>query len=332
MSAIVPETCPIVSAAGTANAEPVRGVSWQDLGSAANHLLGRGGMLIPTTWVGDSIADGATGAYPLRLWPRYQATHRVWTISMVPSGADVPNVTFTDPSGGTSGAWRVADRVPPRAFRHVETISSRTSSEVTTAVSIEPAGADVTVLSIGCYEVARPELALDSSDLGVDLDTLGGGRPMYAQTGRSVGGVIFGAEGALATAKRNGLLYILRDLSAGFSFTTTSYVNPLAGTLTLTDRKKYRSETARAVAVRAFGITGATTTLDLRVSTAGAGDSLVLSWAAGDTGSWKTGTLEANVEDLDDARGGPGDVVTIEGKRTTGSNAARITSVIFLGD
>lgn len=333
MTAIVPETCPIVSATGVVNADPVRGTTWQDLGAASNHLLGRGGVLIPATYIGEYIPKGTVADYRFRIWPRYQATHRVWTMCLTADTGETSDVTFTDPSG-TNAGWRIYGNGIPRTVRHVETIASRTASETATEVSLSvTSAADLLPLSISCHEVARPELALDANDMGVELADLYGGMPMYATTGRSVGGAIDGIEAAVATAKRNGLLYVLRDAATAFSFTTTSYTAILAGSLEGLDRKKYRSETVRACEARAYGATGATTTMDVRISATN-GDSLVLSWSAGDTGSWKTGTFDISVEDLTHARGLQGsavDLITIEGKRTTGSNSAALHSVCIGG-
>lgn len=336
MSATVPETCPIVSAAGVVSADPVRGATWQDLGAASNHLLGRGGVLLPLTALGAPTATkGTTLTYRIALWPRYQATHRVWTVVVAPADAGAEGiVSFADPSGGSS-FWSVTNRTPPTSYRHVETITSRTGSQVdvTVSITVDGSGVDCVPVALGCYEVARPELALDANDGGVDLRDLGGGMPIYASTGHSIGGVIDGSEAAVSVVRRCGLLYALRDAVSPFSFTTTSYVNPLAGVSEALDRKLYRSETVRACNVRAYGSTGATTTMDVRLSATN-GDSLVLSWAAGDSGSWKFGTFDVNVEDLADARGlqgGAPDLITIEGKRTTGSNAAHLTSVCVAG-
>lgn len=335
MTAIVPETCPLATATGIVNADPVRGVTWQDIGASANHLLGRGGVLIPTTCLyGTTIAKGATATYQVAIFPRYQATHRMWTFGLAPSGGAQASVTFTDPSGGTTSR-EVTDRTPPRVYTHLETISGRTAAEDQKTFTIAVAGASVAdcqPLTIGCYEIARPELALDASDLGVDLAGLYGGLPIYAATGKSIGGVIDGIEAAVSTAKRNGILYVLAQSGDPFSFTTTSYVDPLSGTsIEVLERQKYRSETVRAMSVSAYGLTGATTTMDVRISAAN-GDSLVLSWTAGDTGSWKSGTLDLSVEDLSHATGGAtSDQIVVAGKRTTGANAAHLLSVCVGG-
>lgn len=334
MSAIVKDACPLPAVSGIVNADPVRGVTWHDIGAAANHLLGRGGVCIPTTSVfGDAIEEGTTSTYYVALFPRYQATHRVWNLGLAPAAAGTEaRVTFTDPSGGSS-AWIVNDGSALRPFRHIETIGSRTASAVQTTVTLAAtAGKDHALgLTMGCYEVSRPELALDASDAGVDVDTLGGGLPIYADTGLSIGGAIDATEAAAGVARRNGLVYVLSGSESPFAFTTTSYVNPLGGQVRALDRKKYRGETVRAVDVYAYGMTGATTTMDVRVSSAGAGDSVVLSWAAGDTGSWKSAQIEIVAEDLSDSRGGTDDVLTIEGKRTTGANSAHLHSVCIGG-
>lgn len=336
MSALVKDTCPLPSVSGVVNADPVRGVTWHDVGAGANHLLGRGSVLIPTTSIfGDAIEEGTTSTYYLTLFPRYQATHRVWTLGLAPATAGIEAVvSFVDPSGGSS-LWRVNDGTALRPFRHIETIGSRTASAVQTTVTLAAASGKGHALgvSIGCYEVARPELALDANDGGVDLDTLGGGLPIHATLGQSIGGAIDGIEAALSTARRNGLLYVLAGSEAPFSFTTISYVNPLGGALAVTDRKKYRGETSRAIDVAAYGVTGATTTMDVQIEHDGTGDTLTLSWAAGDAGSWKTGSLTVGVEDLSNARGdgSAAGYVTVSGKRTTGSNAAHLHAACFGG-
>jgi hypothetical protein len=270
------------------------------------------------------------------VYPRYQASHRLWVIGVRSSGYSF--VTFTDPSGGSSTIpVGTPSTASSRTIIHTETVSSRTASasqwSVTVANAAGAAYSDCVPLTLACIEVPRPELERDANSDGIDLTTLGGGLPILTDTGRSLGGVTTGVTEALTVAKRNGLLFALRDSTSPFSFTTTSYVNPFAFDVPLLDRQLYRSETTRSVKVAAYGVTGATTTMGVRLTMA-SGATLTLSWAAGDTGSWQNGDLAIHVEDLSVATGirsATWDTCTIEGKRTTGANAAHLHSVCING-
>lgn len=328
---------PTLVRSGIASGLPVRGTPWFQAGLAVNHLLGRGGVLIPTTRIGETITKGATATYHFTIWPRYQATRRMWVVGISSASGGTSAITFTDPSSTVQGITHAG--ATQRLVTFIETISSRTAAETAIAITIAASNsADYvapTIESIACFELPRTELVADTNDNGVDLSTLAGGLWIYDDTGKSLGGVVDGTIAALAVTRRCGLYHVARSDLSPFSFTTTSYVNPLSSTMPVLDRKKYRGETARDVEVRAYGSTGATTTMDVRVTSTGVGGgSSVLSWTAGDAGSWKSTTIEVDVDDLTDTRGLQGGavcLVTIEGKRTTGANAAHLHSVCIGG-
>lgn len=337
LSTFVPLTCPLVSSTAPTSRVPVRGVHWQDLGAAANHLLGRGGELIPPAYCGQAIATGSTTTYRVRLFPRVQTTHRAWFLHLTTTGS--ASITFTDISGGTHTAT-VASTITnyQRALMFIEEIAAPDSAEITAGtVSIASAAgaaySSCTLRTISCFEIPRPELAKDALEYGVDLDTVGGGLPIYDGANESIGGIVAATTQALSVAKRNGLFYALRGNVSPFNINGVGYTNLFAHDPVLLDRQLYRSETTRSALVRAYGITGATTTMDLRFTMA-SGATLTLSWSAGDTGSWKTGNLAIHVEDLGDPTGirsSIHDTCTIEGRRPSGSNAAQIESICIGG-
>lgn len=325
---------------GVQSGRPVRGgaAQWQSYADAVNHILGRGCALIPWSCIDSDLTIGATQTLRFRVLPRYQATHRMWQITLsVASAGGRSFGTFTDPSGGTTAYSMGGELV--RTISHLETISARTASESTLAptFSLDAASTKTArVVGIACFESPRPELALDTNERGVNRSLLAQGREISAgSTGVSLGGVASGVLAAETVVQRNGLFHWAVDTSGAKSTTSAGYtrVFTLGADPLLLGMQLYRGATTRAVKCRAYARSGAGTTGNIRF-TMSSGASLVLAVTAGMGATWLSGNLAIDCDDFTTSHGArrsPGDKCVIEWQRTGGANSVFLESIGILG-
>lgn len=336
-SARVPRYPYDLAVGGVQVGRPPRGgfTQWAPYGEQANYLLGRGGVLIP--WCTTKLALAASGSYTLRfrVIPRYQATHRRWKLAILGTGAATG--VFTDPSGGTRTFDIGGSAV--QTFEHLEIVGSRTASETELAptLTLASGSASCTLESLNCWEHPRPELALDTNDLGVAIRTLDPGAEVLAGTdGYSVGAVGDAVHAARSVARRNGLFHFAADTAQALSTTSGSYtrVFPLAADPILQDRQLYVGATTASVLVRVRARAGTTTAGNIRF-TMTSGATLVLAITSGMAAAWLSGTLAVDTDNFaDDERGRrrtPGDKCVIEWQRTSGANSIFIESISIIG-
>ena len=328
-----------LSVGGVQVGRPPRGgfSQWAPFGESANYLLGRGGVIIP--WCTSPLSLAASGSYTLRfrVMPRYQASHRRWWLAMLGGGGASSGV-FTDPSGGTTTFRLGGDQT--RTFSHTETISSRTAAETDLAPTLTLDAASTsgcTLITMSCHEAPRPELALDSSTLGVAIRTLDPGAEVLAGTdGYSVGSVGASVAAARTVAKRNGLYHFATDTAQALSTTSAAYarVFSLAADPILQDRSIYVGDTVRTVPERVRARAGAATTGSVRL-TMTSGDTLTLAITSGMAATWLTGDIDVDCDDFgDDVRGrrrNPGDKCVIEWRRDSGANSVFLESISING-
>jgi hypothetical protein len=328
----VPERATLPERTGVESAAPVRGALWLPLGGLANHLLGRGGALIPAYGLNKAVAPGGTATYRFTIWPRYQATHRVWLLAFrLTTGYG--SMTFTDPSSGAS-SWTVAFSASQhlRIYEHIETISSRTSAETAIAPTLAnavTASASVTVAWIACYEIARPELAVDADDLGIDLSTLDSGTPVYDDAGKSAGGLAARLTDCRDVARRNSQYQFARNATDALEASTGSFVELLGHRPVFLEQFWYRSETTASVLVRLYVSADSATAGEIRL-TMDSGATTTITVPSASAGEWRTGTLACDVEDLsaaDGRRSTRWDRCTVEGRVTAGAGKVYLHSI-----
>jgi hypothetical protein len=328
-----------LTAAGVQSKRPVRGGAsqWQPFAQAANHLLGRGAVLVPWTCTDNDLTVGATDTLRVRVFPRYAATHRVWNFCLVTTGTGGRAFgTFTDPSGGTLDYELAGAAI--RTFTHVEAISSRTSAEIELAPtwSLDALSSkSARLLGWSCREVPRPELTLDANDYGVaersvdpGAEILGGG------SGLSVGSVAESAAAALSIAGRNGLFHWAVPTTAKRTTTSAGYARLFANADPLIQgRSLFVGDALRTVFVRVRASSGAGTTGNIRF-TMSSGATLVLAVTSAMAVTWLSGTIAVDCDLFSDTRGRrrvPGDKCVIEWQRTGGANNMEIESISIIG-
>jgi hypothetical protein len=335
MSAIVYGKIPgTLGYSAIASAAPVRGINWRDCADAVNYLLGgRSRSIIPVGGGFGSLPLATTRTLRWTIWPSYQATHRVWTIGLSGGAADEAapnNITFTDPSGVSSLHPGSSVRDDRRfAFQHIETIDTRTASETAISVTLANAGSLAGIAtSVSCFEVCRPDLTIDTNDLGLEAYSFAGGIPIYDGAGYSLGALPESLAGALS----------LRRTLHQWSVPTADAVTWTgAGALfgydpPLLDRFLYRGETVVTVPVRVYTRSSVTTTgtIDFAMTS---GDTLSIPITANDTGTWRSGSIDVRAEDLSTSNGVRTalDRCTITGTRTSGAGSLYCEAISIAG-
>lgn len=306
-----------------ANGATIRGGTWMAVCDAVNYLLGgTSRTLIPHSYVG--MTDGGTFTLRYKIWPSYQATHRIWMLGLYSTAGE--NFTFTDPSGGSS-TWSIFGA---QTRQHVETISSRTSAVTTLAMSLT--GTDDTHLqSLACFEIVRPSLAVDANDYGAELTSFYGTTPIYDGTGQSLGCLHDSITTALAL--RRTLFQWAATTVDAIAVTSGSAIPVLSYDVPLLDRQLYRNETQVGVTVWVYTRSGAGTTGEV-IFTMTSGGTLTISITAADSGTWRTGTLNVDAEDLstlDGRRSARFDQCAITARRTAGANSIFVDSISIAG-
>lgn len=339
MSAVIrPQRPATLGYSAIASAAPVRGVTWQAVADAVNHLLGTGycRTLIPQTGAQSTIAATTTATLRFKVWPSIQATHRVWSVNMgATAGDEAPpaNVIFTDPSGGTTtwndpgGTGRDYQR---GQIWHIEEIATRTSAESVLAPTITTTDAGV-FTGLSCFEVGRPELTIDSSDLGLETASFAGGVPIFDGVGYSLGALPEAQAAALAM-RRHLFAWAVPatdtiTINSGSAAALFAYDPPLL------DRQIYRSETQVEVTVWIYSRSDATTAGKVEFSMT-SGGLCTISVPANDAGTWRSGTLAVDAELLSAADGRRStrfDRCAITGTRTSGAGALYVDSISIVG-
>jgi hypothetical protein len=305
------------------SAKPVRGHGWTQAAIALNWLLGRGGTLIPWTWVGDTVSAGTTETLRFTIYPRYQATHRAWLFTAL--AATSARVTFTDPSGGST-AFDIVDDVvedpdnddlmTPRM--HVETITSRVDVATHVEVTIENDAASATsatLLSIACFELPRSSLLADATDHGVEQASLVGGMPIFTAQSMSLGGVQLAIDEALSVARRPAHIQMARFAGNGEIEITGAGSSLFEADVPVLERFLYAGETTVSVPIWIYtrSDVGANGTIDVALDSGSSHQFII---PGGDTGTWRTASVPVHVEDLsasDGRRGGTWDKVNVSG-------------------
>jgi hypothetical protein len=211
MSARVPMIAPRISTVPVQTSKPLSAsMTWQQIGAIANYCAGHGGTLIPSYHPGNTITAGSSGSYSYYVFPTHAIITRMWIVRAHSADPNVDaEVTIT--AGGYSTTQVVpshkAQAYPLVLFQHLE---ARYYGEIppdtpvvsipgnlppdNIAIVINAELADIVVDRIACYEVPRDAMTLGQMfaesgytiDLyppqyGVEVDSLKGGAPVYAQ-------------------------------------------------------------------------------------------------------------------------------------------------------
>lgn len=317
---------------------PVRGIQWGSVARACNHLNGGPRAIIPHAAALVELAGTTPRPISYRVFPSHQATHRLWLVSLAPPAEDEAIGTrfrFTDPSGGVTIATPsgTAGTFAPTRFHHVERVASRTSAETTLTPIFESLAGTHVLVSNACFELPRPELALDALDLGVELGSFGPGGPVFDSVGASLGALPEAIAGALARARRTFFQWGRPDAfpASTSSGTFARIVGPQDPTCL--ERRLYAGEDWVACPWRLRAWCSPGTTGEVRL-TSSTGDVSTIAVSA-TSATWHSGSLDVMVEDLSTADGWPIAhpvyTVAIEARRTSGAGSLFVSGLSIHG-
>lgn len=321
------------SPAAVKSGATVAGNDWTAAAGAYNGILGSDSALIPYHVPQVSIAAAGSQAFSYTIWPRYQATHRLWIVSaQIASG--IGTFTFTDPSGGVTSAT-ISSIGSGRAFFFYETISSRSSAErqVSAAISVAAGSSTVIVYGIGCWEIPRADLVVGASnprtaDAGVVVESLAPGFNIDdSTTGTSLGAIPRGLDSLRYHARRTGLF-----AAAPFASSTSStFANVLQAPPAVLGRKLYAESTQGIMQIGAVvRSSDSSTTGEVKVSMT-SGASIVIPIPAGAvSGVVMRDQIAIDCEDLstsDGRRASRDDLVTIQLRRSSGAGTVYLDCI-----
>lgn len=337
--ATVPLVAPFLSRLGVYSGKPVRGgvSQWGGFGLATNHLLGRGGQLIPHAFCNTLCTKNGTVTLRFRVHPSIAASHRRWSITYKRAlSTAITVMRFTDPSAGTSD-FRIPGGAAGDFFTHEhdETVAVPTGSETELAPTFEEVDnqSAPTIAWVSCVELPRPDLAVDASEYGVELPKLNQGRVVYTTTGTGPGGVAVSQLQALDVSRRAGLFQFARGSNDYLTLSATAgYAPVFAAPITLLGRSLYVGDTVRTVKARVRASSGAATTGNVRL-TMTSGDTATFAITAAMASTWLSADLDVDCDDLATADGLPGathDKCLIEWERTAGASSVVIESISII--
>lgn len=329
----VPYYPSILQVDGIRPGKPVRAEQWASAADLANHLLGRGRVLIPDSAIDYAVTNQTAKALRFYVQPAYQATHRVWQYVLTTTGSTgACIITFADPSGGS-----VVHRIGGAGdyhFLHVETVSSRTATEtevVPTFTRDVASTKGCTITSIKCWELPRTSLALDANDYGADASTIVPTSPIYDTANVSISGVSDAYAQTWATACRAGLFQWALP-TPGYETSSGSYVAVFAAPVPILTRKRLRSSTTGSIKVWVRTSSDASTSGSCRV-TMTSGYTHTFTISSGSSPTWQSDSGTADCEDntvSDGRRSTRDDKCTIEMIRSAGAGKVYLESVSII--
>lgn len=311
----------------------VTGNDWTAIGGAYNGLLGSDSALVPFHVPQVSIAASSIQAFSYTIWPRYQATHRLWIVS-AQVATNVGSFTFTNPSGGVASS-SVSAASGQRAQIFFEAVSSRSSLErqITAAISVAAGSAPVTIYGIGCWEIPRSDLVVGgnnvrTSDSGEVVESLAAGMTIGdSTTGTSLGTVPRQVELLRYHARRTGLF-----AAAPFASSISStFANVLQAPPEVLARKLYAESTQGIMQIGAVvRSSDSATGGEVRVAMS-SGAAITMPIPAGaSAGVVLRDQIAIDCEDLstsDGRRSSRSDFVTIQLRRTSGSGTVYLDCI-----
>ncbi len=162
--------------------DPVSAVDWATLAQAANWVHGRGAQVLPWTAVGIDVADAASKTLRYYFQSKRATVARVWSMVLL---SDTEGATATVTINGTafSAERPPTDRESQRhAFTFVEQLGAKKTGLEVSTVALAAAGGDISIESIGCFDVPRHTLDNDEVDWGVDVNRLRARQPALRES------------------------------------------------------------------------------------------------------------------------------------------------------
>ncbi len=180
MTAIVPPVRPLIELGDIRTAASVRSITFEDMALLTNHILGRGGQIVPAhlgTTTALTVANGEH-RYTWQFRPRIQTTQRYAFITMraaSPGGA----CSIDFPQGGSPIQVSVSsERSTVVSVRFDDELSSQSEAVQAIILGLTPKVQNIIVESITIGECPRGSLVADATDLGTNHFLSRAGQPI----------------------------------------------------------------------------------------------------------------------------------------------------------
>ncbi len=331
MSGIVPTYPPDIldisgSASGLRAAAPIKGTDdWQAYGSLANYLIGHGSTLIASGPV-EGVEDGNSLTARFYIWPHEQNYARLWTISLVKYGDQLPmSGSIEIPDSTEAFRWRIPESWPafvPQTFYYVQIVdpSNDTPGEIAITMNVDDAsgpdsGNFVYIQSVGCTEIPRYLLEDFGSVVVPDLNSLRSPAGIYDSGALSIAAVCRASVAAKSQARRACLYSSYFPTGSTQTDTTFDGVSDFFHVdrlPTVVPRRMHQFENSRTIAFAALvSSTGGSGTNrgEFRITNVEVGTPTTVAFPTGTV--WVTGTVECSNNDPDelDEEGGDGGMI-----------------------
>lgn len=340
MAAPVPIARPTPVYADAQISASVRGRTWRDLAMLHHWIRAHGQQLIPAHRPGLELEVAEPRALRYRMHPSGRAIARVWQLQFIngsPTRRSAVDVTFPD------GAVRRVSTVgwggrPLSGVLYVEPLEAKSAAltELELLFNV-PSGNIVGALcvSVACWELPRAALTVgDAVDLGIDVDSLRIGAPIYddgADDARSVAAIASG----LADSECRRVLHA--HATEPVFVTSADLVELYPVPLPIVPRRIRRTDVTAEVWAQVYAYTNDPGTEGfIEIESLFAGGLLEID-VTSDTPQWLgtgiagVGRLPVMCEDLSTADGAPAggipDLLAVRLQRVSGSGAVVIESV-----
>lgn len=156
--------------------------TWAQMGYVANWLQGQGACLV-AGFAGDAqkLVKNATYTYHFRALTRAVNVQRVWVVTLRGDAVAASTTVTVSAGAGAAQTYTVPGYRWTTPILYVETVAAKTSAraDLTLQVVVSATSSDVWADSIRCFEMPRPSLNYDSTDLGVEMASLASGERIY---------------------------------------------------------------------------------------------------------------------------------------------------------
>lgn len=206
-------------------------------------------------------------------------------------------------SAGSAASALITPAAGVRAvYVYEEPLTSKSSADQEINITLTASESKSMILdTISCYELDRPILTQDATDLGIEPTSLASGLPILDGSYVSVGGVL----DSLAANDSRGTLFswAVGDADSSVTLTSATPANVLALAVPVLAPKLYRSDTTRSVYWRAYARMSTTGTGAIGVTTtqSGVSDSVAVTDT---TFKWTAArSISVSCADVDEADG-----------------------------
>lgn len=305
--------------------QAVRSSTWQDVAQVVNYIRARGSMLVATMQLGHTVTAGNNATFRFRAAPGTLSKGACWLIGLRSGSATNARIAQVKVPSTASAVDQIADTLygVSSVGVYFDTAIAGTSyaeRELTFNVAA-PAAGDVVVEWAACYETPRELLALDSTELGVDIQSLLVGQPIGEATGRSYSAIAAAATDAAKYNARRASLYHWYS-PTGIATTSTSFTQ-LLRSIPVLNRKLRIGETRRAMRFRVYA-SATTNNGEVRLVSSKGGSTTVTvtagaaAWYPSTAGNPAARTIDSeDIATADGLQSGVFDVVGVEGRIIT---------------